>query len=350
MGEIVTTTHQILDIGGSKLHAFNKTQLEKKLLWSSEPFTTLNGHVQRVLPTSIVYGDKGLEIWSRITHLPSYYQTSGEAALFAENAKALGQWVHKDSVLIDLGCGDIRKLMPLLSELGRLQKPQTQLCALPCITATGLWGTFDDGVNWAAQHCGAAPRLFLSLGSMFGNDHFDDAVARLRWLRDTGLRTPHDMLLLTLDGTQDAAKICASYDDASGLFTQLIRSGFADSNRVLGRPWYRAEDWALVRRLSRNPTMHRFVLRAKRDVECPVGGVVMWKGEEIDCYEGFKYGPEEMARQFEAAGLREYARWKGPDDDIYQYLLGSDEFCASEVRDTIPESSARKDRLETFSS
>lgn len=96
---------QILDIGGSDLQSYNKALMNKKLLWSREPFTTLEGHIQRVLPTSVIYGDRGLDTWASITHLPSYYQTRGEAALFAENSEELQQWVRHDSVLIDLGCG-----------------------------------------------------------------------------------------------------------------------------------------------------------------------------------------------------------------------------------------------------
>lgn len=100
-----TRTNQILDIGGGDVQSYNKALLEKKLFWSQGPFTTIAGHVQRVLPTSIIYGDKGLELWSSITHLPSYYQTRGEAALLVGNSQELARWIQKDSVLIDLGCG-----------------------------------------------------------------------------------------------------------------------------------------------------------------------------------------------------------------------------------------------------
>lgn len=101
--------NQILDIGGGEIQSYNKALLEKKLFWSREPFTTLEGHVQRVLPTEIIHGDTGLELWASITHLPSYYQTRGEAALFIENSEGLERWIQKDSVLIDLGCGYVSR-------------------------------------------------------------------------------------------------------------------------------------------------------------------------------------------------------------------------------------------------
>lgn len=104
-----TKINSILDIGGGDIQLYNKALLEKKLFWSREPFTTRKGHVQRVLPTSIIYGDKGLELWASITNLPSYYQTRGEAALFVENSGGLERWIQKDSVLIDLGCGYVSR-------------------------------------------------------------------------------------------------------------------------------------------------------------------------------------------------------------------------------------------------
>jgi len=229
---------------------------------------------------------------------------------------------------------DIRKVMPLLEELNRLSRPvlycpldlsrqsieqalvQTSLSDLPHVGITGLWGAFEDAVEWANSACGEKPRMFLSLGSMFGNDHFEEAVARLKWLRSAGLQRPCDTILLTMDGTKDAAKVCSSYNDVQGLFTSFILQGFEHSNQALGAKWYESGDWTLVRKLTRNPTMHRFVLQANRTFKCPGTEVTIRRGEGIDCYEGFKYGPDEMAKQFQAAGLKELVRWKCPNDDI----------------------------------
>ncbi|KAL7928335.1 hypothetical protein V8C35DRAFT_318403 [Trichoderma chlorosporum] len=113
-----------------------------------------------------------------------------------------------------------------------MYKPEDNVCES---------GVFDDVYSSFSQrylkrirYGNVTPRMFLSLGSMLGNDHFEDAVARLKWLCSTGLRNGYDTILLTMDGTKDLEKICKSYDDAEGLFTQLIRQGFEDSNNVLG--------------------------------------------------------------------------------------------------------------------
>ncbi|KAJ8602843.1 hypothetical protein MRB53_042335 [Persea americana] len=67
--------------------------------------------------------------------------------------------------------------------------------------------------------------------------------------------------------------------------------------------------------------MHRFVLRAKQDVECPDPLPRFPRGTEIDCYQGFKYPPDTMRRQFVEAGLTEIAYWQAESTGLGQYLL-----------------------------
>jgi len=95
----------VLDIGGSSIRSYNKILLERKLFWTNVPFEPVHGHVQRTLPTSIIHSDEGLKLWTRITHLPEYYQTRAEADLLVKNAQELAERICEDSVLIDLGCG-----------------------------------------------------------------------------------------------------------------------------------------------------------------------------------------------------------------------------------------------------
>ncbi len=68
--------------------------------------------------------------------------------------------------------------------------------------------------------------------------------------------------------------------------------------------------------MSEEYVMHRFVFRARRSVKCEAPGGVKIdfpEGHEIDCYEGFKFQPEEMARMFEGAGLKQSRMWKAPE-------------------------------------
>jgi len=106
----------------------------------------------------------------------------------------------------------------------------------------------------------------MSLGSIFGNDHFDGAVARLsEW---SYVMRPQDRMLLGMDANTNAKEIWNSYHDSQGLFESFIRNGLAYSNKVLGHSWYKADDWEITGILQDDPVMHRFVIRAVRDVIC----------------------------------------------------------------------------------
>jgi len=229
---------------------------------------------------------------------------------------------------------DIRKIQPLLDIfeennikiryfaldlslavlLESMQRLNSRYQSVQCC---GLWGTFDDALNWVQQLEGS--KCYISLGSMFGNDHFDAAVARLRsWQQ---VMTPDDLMLLGLDATHDKDTIWKSYHDADGTFHDFIRNGFEHSNSVLGQQWYRDEDWTISGEFTENPLMHQFVATARKTVINEALGIKFPKDERIVCYEGFKYDPLRMQKQFAASGLKKIKQWRSPSGRIYQYLL-----------------------------
>ena len=228
---------------------------------------------------------------------------------------------------------DIRKAKPLLDELERLQKPAfyfaLDLCkdsltrgmkeigtAYEHIQCFGLWADFYAGLDFLNASDIAGPRLYLSLGSIFGNDHLTRAVDHLCAWKAKAFIGSADAMLLTMDGTTEAKKIWESYHDDAGLFEQFIRNGCRHSNDVLGCEWYRDDDWEHKAILQQDPDVHIFVLQAKRAVDCQQLDLHFAAGDTIDCYEGFKYGPEMMRRQFAEAGLEERACWKAPSHSL----------------------------------
>lgn len=208
----------------------------------------------------------------------------------------------------------------------------------PRIRSTGLWGTFEDGLAWSASREG--PKIFLSLGSIFGNERFERAVRYLKpWARAMG---PEDRMLIGIDVTTSLESVWNSYHDSNGMFEEFIRNAFLHSNKTLGKTWYRHEDWELLGRLQEEPLMHRFVLRALRDVDCPSVGLHFPAGEEIECYESHKQTPEIMRMKFERAGLHELASWSSSSGQIskssiqltgfhhgQKLIMGADEFFVS---------------------
>ncbi|KAK7413674.1 hypothetical protein QQX98_007456 [Neonectria punicea] len=325
--------------GDEGISEFFRNMLHQKLLWTDKQYCPI-GNPQRLLPSPLLSDAEGLRLWREVTRLPSYYQTDGEIELFKKHGREVALSVPPGAILIDLGCGDVRKAKPLLDYLEQLKNsvwyfavdlsrealehqmgiltPQYQY-----VKCCGLWGTFDNGLAWLNAQSFENPRFFMSLGSIFGNDHFDDAVKYLSSWRTKGFQRQTDALLLTMDGTEDPKTIWESYHDHIGLFEQFIRNGYKHSNRVLKQDWYRDEDWEFSGLTQEQPRMHRFIIRAKVDVTCPALNLALPAGTEIDCYEAFKYPAELMRAQFAKAGFHEVAYWKAPRVDIYQYLIVS---------------------------
>jgi uncharacterized SAM-dependent methyltransferase len=232
----------------------------------------------------------------------------------------------------------VRKVQPLLDTFELLEKPvwyfaldlshEALVRAMESLSSrykhvfcVGLWGTFDDGLKFCNSfEADRRPRLWMSLGSIFGNDHFGMAVARLKFWKSEAMNQREDAMLLTMDATNDPKTLWDSYHDSEGLFEEFIRNGYRYSNAVLGVEWYRDDEWEHVGVIQEDPDMHRFVLRARNDISCPELDLTISQGEEIDCYEAFKYGPEMMRRQFGETGLQEIACWKASNSNICELI------------------------------
>ena len=74
---------------------------------------------------------------------------------------------------------------------------------------------------------------------------------------------------------------------------------------------------------SQYPVHHRFVFRAVNDVACRDYGLDFKVGDEIDCYEVFKNGPEIVREAFGQAGLKELGSWTAPSGTFREFSLPS---------------------------
>lgn len=75
-------------------------ELEKKFLWKSGIFQK-----ERVMPSSVLHDEKGLEMWKLMNRLPYYYQTRDEMELLERNSNELADHLEDGVVLVDLGSG-----------------------------------------------------------------------------------------------------------------------------------------------------------------------------------------------------------------------------------------------------
>jgi uncharacterized SAM-dependent methyltransferase len=226
----------------------------------------------------------------------------------------------------------VRKVEPLLDAFEKMERPIQYFAldlSLPVLRECmerlqaryrivhchGLWGTFDDALKWAKDVHG--PKCWMSLGSMFGNDHFDSAVMKLKgW---AAAMNAEDRMLLGLDACQDRKVVWKSYHDKQGLFHGFILNGFLKSNEVLGHEWFRESEWQLAGEFQSHPLMHHFNMTALTDVKCEALGISFPKNQRIVCYEGFKYTPGMVLKQLAAAGMTGLEQWKSPSGRICEW-------------------------------
>jgi EasF-like predicted methyltransferase len=182
------------------------------------------------------------------------------------------------------------------------------------VNCSGLWGTFEDGLQWVQQIKG--PRLFLSLGSVLCNDPWPEALRKVKqW---AAILQPDDLLLVGMDAhlaPKDESKIWAAYHSRNDLYKKFFLNGFDHANRLVGETWFREEDWDFEAELE-NPTRHRFYFRANHDFQLGTKGHIIRKGEEMDWFDSHKYSQDDVETMFNKAGLVATNIWQAPDSEF----------------------------------
>ncbi|KAJ4300534.1 hypothetical protein N0V88_003212 [Collariella sp. IMI 366227] len=193
-------------------------------------FRTKDG--PRQLPTLLLYDERGLQLFEKITYLEEYYLTNDEIEILQSFAAEMVKNIPSGSMLIELGSGNLRKVNLLLQALEdatktvdyyaldlsqqELERTLAQLPQYKYVRAHGLLGTYDDGQSWLREPS-VAPRqkCILSLGSSVGNFDRADAADFLKSFAD--VLGPGDTMLIGLDACNDPAKVYHAYNDKEGL-------------------------------------------------------------------------------------------------------------------------------------
>ncbi|KAJ3365755.1 hypothetical protein GGF32_008153 [Allomyces javanicus] len=199
------------------------------------------------LPAFLHYDASGLQLFEQITHLAEYYLTESEASLLDSGgaARTLAMALPEGALVLELGCGSMRKTAILLRALetagrdrgltrpfqfyaldldrGELARSLTALEQHPPrtigwhhVTFHGLVGTYDAGLAWLARQTQVPHKLVLWLGSSLGNLTRADAASMLAQIRACG-NSETLSLVLGADGRNDPATVARAYNDPHGV-------------------------------------------------------------------------------------------------------------------------------------
>ncbi|KAK4466152.1 hypothetical protein QBC42DRAFT_89948 [Cladorrhinum samala] len=278
----------------------------------------------RRLPTLLLYDERGLQLFEKITYLEEYYLTNDEIEILKSSSAEIVKGIPSGSMLIELGSGNLRKvnfLLQALEDAGKdidyyaldlsrqeLERTLAQLPTYHHVHAHGLLGTYDDGREWLKDPSNTSRRkCILSLGSSIGNFGRGDAASFLKHFAD--VLGHGDTMLIGVDACNDPAKVYHAYNDKEGITHEFILNGLRNANKVLGETVFEEGDWRVIGEYVYDAEggRHQAFYAPYRDTT--VLGELVRPHERIQVEESLKWSPEETQKLWKAAGLAEIGKW-----------------------------------------
>lgn len=174
------------------------------------------------------------------------------------------------------------------------------------VVCGGLWGTYDDGLEWLKQPENAKrPKAILSLGSSIGNFTRDEAAGFIAQFAET--LKPTDSFILGIDACQDPEQVYNAYNDRHGTTHDFTMNGLHHANSLLQKEAFKPDDWEAVGQYDTQGERHQAFVVPKKDLQ--VENVSLKRGEKIRIEESYKYNHEQSSHLFAAAGVIESASW-----------------------------------------
>ena len=275
---------------------------------------------QAWIPSKYFYDSLGSQLFEAITHLPEYYLTRTEAAIFSRHAGDIAREVGTGRNLIDLGAGNCEKAASLFGVLKPAHYVAVDISAdhletalvrlrqqFPDIGMNGLVMDMSEGLSLPASVPDAG-RLFFYPGSSIGNFTPADAAGFLSDLRRQCQQ--QGGLLIGVDLIKEKALLDAAYDDALGVTAAFNLNALNNVNSVLGSN-FNVRDWrhcGFFNQTVSRAEMH-VETRLAVDVRWPGGARRFEAGERIHTENSYKYSLEEFGELLRRAGFRNVTAW-----------------------------------------
>ncbi|KAJ3264071.1 hypothetical protein HK104_006529, partial [Borealophlyctis nickersoniae] len=343
------STVDIVDLRGKTRNSNTSANLRKSIIdhlsTATVPFedsATKTTSLVRSIPTLVLYDDKGLEIFDAITYNDEYYLTNAEIDIFERHGEEIVRDYVKDgAVLVELGCGAMRKTKYILEAIERQKKGVTYYAvdlsetslresivplttSFPSIHFVGLLGTYDDSLSWVAANIPASvPKTYLWLGSSIGNLTREEAAVFLRKVNDQAMRTG-DTFICAIDRRNDPAKVGLAYNDTKGQTRDFILNGLDHVNTIFETPVLDRDAFEYVSIYNAVKGRHEAYYRSKKAQVVKGKGadwafeVQLKEGEIINVEYSYKYSADEVDAIVEGARFYHAGKWT---DSREQYDL-----------------------------
>ena len=282
------------------------------------------------------YNALGSTLFDAITHLPEYYLTRTEAAIFGDHAEAIHGQISAQATWLDLGAGSCEKaarlfertppglyvavdisLTYLTDTLERLQREH------PKVPMMGVGMDFSSALTFPPSlHAQllARPVFAFYPGSSLGNF---DPVQALGFLQRVATvcnaAKPGSGLLIGIDLVKDTAVLERAYADDLGVTAAFNLNVLRHMNTLLGAD-FDVRDWQHLARFSVKESRIEMHLQARREVTVSWSGHqrVFQKNETIHTENSYKWTVEKFSKLLRSAGFAQTQHWT---DQQQQYAV-----------------------------
>jgi EasF-like predicted methyltransferase len=295
------------------------------------------------LPTMILYDQKGLEIFDKITYHEDYYLTNSEIDILETYADMMVKdFINENDVLIELGVGAMRKTKVLLDAIQKSGKKVTYYAVdleqeslkgsleplqkrYSSINFIGLWGTYHDALAYVQKNVPKEIRkMYLWLGSSIGNLTREEAQEFLKSFCQEGMNDG-DLFLCGIDRRNDPKKVGLAYNDRSGLTRDFALNGLDHINRLFGFKLIDPKQFEYVSIYNDVAGRHEAYYKplADQQIVSPSHGLnVTFKKDELINFEySYKYSQQEVLDVVRFAGMSHLGKMtdKGQLYDLHMY-------------------------------
>jgi len=279
-----------------------------------------------------LYDELGSSLFEAITHLPEYYPTRTEAAIFSDCLTDISRAVVAQGInnacLIDLGAGNCAKAAALIPHLMPRQYVPVDISVVflkaaaeqlqgsfPALDIVGLGMDFSAGLALPEQ-VQAHDRVFFYPGSSIGNFTPVEALEFLRHIADPAQGKARG-LLLGVDLVKTPERLVDAYDDALGVTGAFNKNLLRNVNALLATD-FDVRQWAHVALFDSQKSRIEMHLEAACDL------TVTWPGrqrrfsagERIHTECSYKYTLEGMKTMLHQAGFAHVQYWTDPAQDF----------------------------------
>lgn len=279
----------------------------------------------RSLPTMILYSDKGLDIFDKITYSSDYYLTASEINILKIYANDIIKYINDGDRILELGCGSMRKTKFILEAIvtagkqvtyhpvdlseSSLKKSMAPLISeFPSVKFMGLWGTYNDSLHWVSQKSGR--NVYLWLGSSIGNFSREEAVKFITRISSIGMK-PGDIFLCGIDRRNSFDKVSLAYNDSEKLTRDFIFSGLEYINKMMNSNVFNLNNFEYVSIYNEVLGRHEAYLESikEQDVQMLDASVRLLKRELINIEYSVKYSSSELSELTTKSGLNQLTKW-----------------------------------------